>query len=130
MRPVDQTTYGPNDGNCLSACIASILELPIEAVPRFMGAYWDDFLPWLAQHGLSASLYPSHEYVPPGFAVAAGPSKRFAGRLHACVAFNGVVVHDPHFSRDGLPQGIVEYLVVHGPGGEPMWFSGLPSSFQ
>ena len=33
MKPVAQTVFGSPDGNCLAACIASILELPIEAVP-------------------------------------------------------------------------------------------------
>jgi hypothetical protein len=33
MKPVAQTVFGSPDGNCLAACIASILELPTEAVP-------------------------------------------------------------------------------------------------
>jgi hypothetical protein len=37
MKSVDQTTFGPN-GNCFSACVASLLELPIDAVPFFMSA--------------------------------------------------------------------------------------------
>jgi hypothetical protein len=122
MRPVDQTTYGVNDGNCFSACLASILEISIEGVPLFLGPYWDDFLPWLADRGLSASLYRRDDYVPQGYSIAGGPSKRFAGRMHACVAFNGVVVHDPHPSRDGLPNGIAEYVVIHGPRREILRF--------
>jgi hypothetical protein len=125
MRPVDQTTYGPDNGNCFSACLASILEIPLEEVPVFLGTHWDDFLPWLAERGLSASIYPRKEYVPPGFSIAGGHSKRFAGRKHACVAYNGMVVHDPHFSRDGLPFGVSEYVVIHGLDREPLWFSGL-----
>jgi len=35
MKPVDQTAFGPSKGNCLSASIASLLELPIEDVPLF-----------------------------------------------------------------------------------------------
>lgn len=123
MRPVDQTTYGPNNGNCFSACLASILEIPLEEIPLFLGARWNGFLPWLAGRGLSASLYPSGVYVPPGYSIAGGRSLRFAGRNHACVARDGVVVHDPHFSRDGLPFGVSEYVVLHGPQREPLWFS-------
>jgi hypothetical protein len=37
MLPVDQTTFGHPGGNCFSACVASLLELPIEEVPYFMG---------------------------------------------------------------------------------------------
>ena len=126
MRPVDQTTFGPDDGNCLSACVASILEISIAFVPRFWGPGDLGLAQWLADRGLSTTLYDRIDcYVPPGYAIAAGRSKRFAGRMHACVAYNGLIVHDPHFSRDGLPAGIDEYLVIHGPGGAAMWFSGL-----
>src|SRR5215471_12277424 len=103
MRPVDQTTYGINDGNCFSACVASILEISLDQVPRFFGPT-ADFFRWLAPQGLSATLFKSaNNYIPRGYAIAAGPSLRFAGRLHACVVYDGSVVHDPHYSRDGLP---------------------------
>ncbi len=126
MRPVDQTTYGRHDGNCFSACLASILEISIEEVPLFLGPYWDDFLPWLKDRGLWASLYRRSEgHVPPGYSIAGGPSKRFAGKMHACVAYNGMVVHDPHPSRDGLPYGVEEYVVIHGFDGKSRWFNGV-----
>ena len=32
MKPVDQTSFGFPGGNCFSACVASILELPIDDV--------------------------------------------------------------------------------------------------
>jgi hypothetical protein len=32
MKPVKQTKFGPIEGNCFAACIASILEVPIEEV--------------------------------------------------------------------------------------------------
>jgi hypothetical protein len=32
MTPVDQTRYDPPDGNCMAACVASILNKPIEEV--------------------------------------------------------------------------------------------------
>ncbi len=35
MKPVNQTLFGDGNGNCFTACVASILELPIEAVPNF-----------------------------------------------------------------------------------------------
>ena len=123
MKPVDQTTYGLNNGNCFSACIASILEIPLEEVPLFLGAHWPGFAPWLAERGLAASIYRSEVYVPRGYSIAGGQSLRFAGRNHACVARDGAVVHDPHFSRDGLPFGVTAYVVLHGPRREPMWFS-------
>jgi len=125
VRPVDQTKYGRHDGNCFSACLASILELSIDEVPLFLGPYWDDFLPWLAERRLAASLYRRNDYIPPGYSIAGGVSKRFGDRMHACVAYAGVVVHDPHPSREGLPSGVLEYVVLHGLCGEALWFSGL-----
>ena len=32
MKPIKQTKFGPVEGNCFAACIASLLELPIEEV--------------------------------------------------------------------------------------------------
>lgn len=33
MKRVKQTKFGPVEGNCFAACIASLLEVPIEEVP-------------------------------------------------------------------------------------------------
>jgi len=124
MRSVDQTTYGPTYGNCISACIASILEMPIEAVPFFADEnWWPRFLEWLAKRDLSATKIEGGP-PPAGFTIAFGPSTRLAGRGHACVAFDGIIVHDPHPSREGLPI-VDHYVAIHGPQGEIMWFSGL-----
>lgn len=41
MTPVQQTNYKKHQGNCLTACIASILDLPISAVPELCAdAQW------------------------------------------------------------------------------------------
>jgi hypothetical protein len=109
MLPVDQTTYGPTHGNCISACVASILELPIEVVPYFIDEHWwERLVGWLTTLGLIATAV--EDRCPPGYAIAFGPSRRLIDRGHACVAIDGVIVHDPHPSREGLP--IVFYYVV------------------
>jgi hypothetical protein len=114
VKPVDQTSYGLLDGNCFSACIASILEVALGDVPYFWGPRQEWFARWLAGQGLAAALYPRDVHVPLGYSIAGGPSARFAGRMHACVALDGVIVHDPHPSRDGLPLGVMEYVVIYG----------------
>ena len=115
MSPVDQTTYGPTHGNCISACLASILEVPIETVPSFVDTYWwERFVGWLAAQGLAATSVEGT--IPPGYAIAFGPSTRLADRGHACVALDGVIVHDPHPSREGLPI-VFHYVVLHPYGG-------------
>jgi hypothetical protein len=119
---IDQTTYGPSHGNCISACVASILEVPIETVPFFVDENWRErFVGWLAARGLAATEL---ENPPPGFSIAFGPSTRLAGRGHACVARDGVIVHDPHPSRAGLPI-VTHYVVLHGIDGESMWCVAL-----
>lgn len=35
MTPVEQTSYGKHQGNCLTACVASVLDVPISSVPEF-----------------------------------------------------------------------------------------------
>ena len=35
MTPVYQTNYGKDQGNCLTACVASVLDIPITSLPEF-----------------------------------------------------------------------------------------------
>lgn len=131
MIRVDQTTFGAQ-GNCFSACIASILELPLVDVPYFMGdppddEWWGRTIAWLADRGLDASYYKfdmRDPDAPPGYTIVSGRSPRHATRLHACVARDGVLVHDPNPRRHGL-RSITDYIVIHGPDRMPMWFNRL-----
>jgi hypothetical protein len=106
VRPVDQTTFGVPGGNCFSACVASILELPIEDVPYFMGSdgegWFDRLSVWLSERGLYALYYDTSDrntYWPDGYYILGGESVRGP---HAVVAKGKDVVHDPHHSRAGL----------------------------
>ncbi|NUP12948.1 MAG: hypothetical protein HOW73_43465 [Polyangiaceae bacterium] len=103
MKPVDQTTFGHPGGNCFSACVASLLDLSIDAVPYFMGHddWYRAFNEWLAPRGYHALTFQVGDWVPPADAVLilGGQSPRGA---HAVVARGLTVVHDPHPSRDGL----------------------------
>lgn len=105
MKPVDQTTFGVPGGNCFSACVASLLELPIEDVPHFGSdeTWWATFQAWLKPRDLYAVLFKigSDEQRPPGFHVVSGRSPRHDA-LHAVVGRGAEIVHDPHPSRDGL----------------------------
>lgn len=113
MKPVDQTTFGHPGGNCYSACVASLLELPIEDVPYFMGEpanEWSKRLDeWLAPRGFYAlhyeinpenrAYYDREKLWPKGFYILGGKSPRGD---HAVVARGRDMVHDPHPSRAGL----------------------------
>lgn len=101
---MDQTTFGDPGGNCFSACVASILELPLAEVPYFMGADdWSAFFAnWLRPHGFCPiwfNLVEDAERFLPGFYILGGKSSR---GNHAVVAQGSTIVHDPHPSREGL----------------------------
>lgn len=106
MKPVDQTAFGVPGGNCFSACVASLLHLPIEAVPYFMGAdnWVEAFADWLRPRGfypifLKLGLTSADRWRPCGLYILGGTCVRGA---HAVVARGGEIVHDPHPSRAGL----------------------------
>jgi hypothetical protein len=113
MIPVDQTRFGAPDGNCLAACLASLLELSLDAVPHFTGEGWRARLgEWLRGRGLWAlewdaprgcTIDGSRSWLAvnvPGYAIVSGQATR--GLLHATVWRGGELVHDPHPSRAGL----------------------------
>ena len=43
MKPVYQTIFGKENGNCLQAVVASVLELPLDEVPHFI-SFGDEWL--------------------------------------------------------------------------------------
>lgn len=111
IKPVEQTRFGL-DGNCLSACIASVLSCPLELVDisaaldanwqRTINAKLRDLgvclvtLPW------SQSLLP----VLTGIHIRHGLTKRSADSseflTHAVIYYGESLVHDPHPDKSGL----------------------------
>lgn len=115
MKPVEQTRFNAHDGNCHAACIASILEVPLDAVPQPTVAELADFEGW---EGYLVRLrrdllHPRnlHDIVigvrdglgnmvrPPGYSILCAVSPRTGG-FHAVVALNGEIVFDPHPQRE------------------------------
>lgn len=139
MTPVDQTSFYDPDappnrqrGNCLTAVVASLLELPIDEVPNFVQDHVDhdladesdggDWNWWTRLHRFiaerghrmhylrnveAAEPHPSHD---DGFAdpepgehyAVAGVSPRDPRIHHIVIYRDGVMVHDPHPDRTGL----------------------------
>jgi hypothetical protein len=57
MTPTPQTAFGDGNGNCWAACLASMLDMPIEAVPNFCKEsddWWSVTQSWLRDHGYYA----------------------------------------------------------------------------
>jgi hypothetical protein len=126
MKPVFQMTVDSEKGDCFSAALASILEVPLEAIPRFAelhGKYnmMDAARPWLAEnYGLSiVTIQMERELttgediriigaVPGTPCIAGGKSATFEGELHAVVGeidehgMNFRMTHDPNPAGKGI----------------------------
>lgn len=109
MIPVYQTTFG-EVGNCLPACIASLLELSIDDVPCFLSGDWyDQYDDWLETRDIALVMRPVHLAPKDDFYILAGMSPR--GRGHVVIAKDGEIIHDPHPDNAGLvSQGYIFIL--------------------
>jgi len=112
MIPVKQTRLHNEPegsiGNCWEACIASILELPIEDIPDCADEnWWTATQNWLLKNCGAKLLRINNtgeKTILPGpftYYILSGKSPR-SDVQHAVVAHRGGIVHDPHPSDDGL----------------------------
>jgi hypothetical protein len=103
MRPLEQTILAPPDGNCFAACVASVLEMPLDDVPNFVGQDWfQQWQVWLAKRNLQLLTFtigPYDEWRPSGYALLGAQSPR-GDFLHSVVCRDGKIVWDPHPQRD------------------------------
>lgn len=128
MIPIIQTKVVVNNskgemvvrGNCLAACIASLLEMPITDVPNFEVLYgindtyyYEVLWAWLGHlgyemgtderyscfHGNESNSHFKQELTDKLYLVS-GKSPR--GVYHICIYQNGTLVHDPHPTKEGL----------------------------
>lgn len=98
MIPVTQD----QNWNCQVAAIASILELPLEAMPAIHPAghdgesfdeAWNEWLEPLGVYVLPINFAGGAK--PKGYTVGVVPSQRFEDTLHAIVCLHGDPIHDP-----------------------------------
>ncbi len=99
MIPVEQTVTTFPGGNCFAACVASILELPLDAVPNFQSRDWlDEWQEWLRPRNLGLLHFGHREgddaFIPRGYAILGADSPR-GDWLHAVVTCDGVICWDP-----------------------------------
>ena len=122
MTPVRQTIFVADHpkgyGNCQSACLASILDLPLSDVIDTTSdevrdnGFWGPIYDWLADHGLKVVHVGQNDPRLQGqYSIAAGPSPRGPFH-HAIICKNGVMVWDPHPSDDGLLEIKMHDLLV------------------
>lgn len=109
MTPVIQTKlHDPENGirgNCFRACLASILEIPIDDIPCFEDMMsveepeiWvTAFANWLTPLKMDAyEVEVGKGETPRGYTIATGPSPRYPDVLHSVVALDGKPFFDPH----------------------------------
>ncbi len=111
MTPVFQTKFVAEHGhgNCQSAAMASLLDLPLEDVIDTAellekgGEFWHPISQWLEDRGYTMRFQSAHDsdIDTTGFTIAMGPSPR-GPFWHAVVYADGVLAHDPHPSGAGL----------------------------
>lgn len=115
MIPVEQSRFEAHNGDCHAACLASILEIALEAVPKPSPGEladsegWTGYLERLREevlhprglHDLNIAAHTADTgdaWRPPGYAIGCAVSPRTGG-YHAFVALDGEVVWDPHPQR-------------------------------
>ncbi|WP_158810444.1 hypothetical protein [Beijerinckia sp. L45] len=113
MIPTRQTifvaTSANGRGNCMAACLASILEVPLKQVlDTASDAVRDDWYgniqTWLGDRGFRlVVIEPTDPRLAGSYSIGVGPSPRGAFN-HTVVCKSGVMVFDPHFSDDGVVQ--------------------------
>jgi hypothetical protein len=122
VRPVLQSVSGP-DGDCFAACVASLLEVDLAAVPDLAAAgdRWASVLRrWLAARGLRVDFRPGdgrpladQRNPPRGYAVVGQRGRD--GSVHAVVCRDGRIVHDPSPRPVGHPRWpVVLWTIIEG----------------
>ena len=129
MKPVHQRYHNDPEanefGDCLRACVASVLDLGLDDVPHFAwGIYSDDpadggtmgehLKLWLRGRGIGLLVYSikadtlgevlawSLQNNPESYFILGGGTP--SGNGHACVVRAGKVVHEPSPDNDGTPS--------------------------
>ena len=107
MTPVFQDkfndTFPHGGGNCLQAAVASLLDLPLEAVPHFMlfGRHWPKaFRLFLKAHGFMAATYIRKTPPDDGKYRIGILEEKDIDWSHAVILCGKKIVHDPKSQTD------------------------------
>lgn len=121
MTPVKQTIEGEN-GNCFTACVASLFDKPLSDVPNFIEFgvnWWGEFTRFVLDQGgeveglIKPRNYPSDELWNEfdGYMIVGGGSPRGISNGHAVIYRYGEPFFDPHPSNDFLTE-VEEYYII------------------
>lgn len=107
MKPVFQDKFGYGKGNCLAACIASILEVPLSDIPepKISLNNWWLLNTWLFDQGYVLAWVRGTGEInvdSPGYYIANGMSPR--GLRHSVIWSKDGLIHDPHPEGGGIDK--------------------------
>ena len=115
----------PDDGQCLNACLASLVGISLEEAPRVyiweesqkgVGSYLHRVRRFLRAHGYALIGFRDKPEVYAGAPyIACGDSPRKGEGMHAVIKIGRRIVHDPHPSGRGIVGHWFSWIVV------PLW---------
>jgi hypothetical protein len=101
-RWISQSVAGGHDlppeerGDCVGACLASLLAQPLSAISNYHGDdWWNQLQAEVGKFGYWIAHLQSGHGWPRGLWVAVVPSLNFEGSTHVIVCRGSKVVHDP-----------------------------------
>jgi len=117
MKFIDQMVFEKGKGDCVRACLASILEFPIKDMPNFwevaynVEEFWKLVNTWISDNYnyncLITKNLPTLE-CKDILCIAIGSPAHCDGKeceeVHAVIWFEGKVIFDPHPNRAGLSK--------------------------
>lgn len=121
---IQQTKTGKG-GNCMSACLATLLECHIDDVPNDDSDKWQDILnEWLIEnHGVHLVTVRLDEpvnskmmidYFTGSIVIGVGKRTSEAALLHAVLYQDGNMIFDPHPGGNGVIEATeIDMLVKH-----------------
>lgn len=115
ITPVSQTRFG-REGNCLAACVSTILGVPLETVDMSAATDSEWFATLNAQlsplgwHALTCSVSHTYALPPDVIHIRAGIGPR--GGMHAVVYEGSTLVHDPHPDGGGINSTAYAILLL------------------
>ena len=118
MKPVDQMIIDCETGDCWRACIASMFEMELEQVPKFMENGhngWEPIFDFFEKKlgyeltGMYRRIGPAKKYLINGCVCGVVKSRNFEGKNH-CVLLDetGLVLHDPNPDKKFQGVNVVE----------------------
>lgn len=86
-------------GDCFRACVASILNEPIESLPNPHDDWDAGWFKAMRKRGLQMVEANIEHWYPDGYWIAGLPSLNLPGCMHAVVMRGGELIHDPSLGK-------------------------------